>query len=524
MCCLRWPHLPLLIIIQLVGPSILNQKTYVVEAFHNFKSTVGDPQQLSSWVGRYPCLRQGSGVNSAHRLKEQAVISLLRGACPPCAHSGIINLSPCSWIFYPHHTSNSVRADLYRSRKIRITATVDGDISVPTFTPLRANHVKKPRKQRLAAIIGGSAGASLLVVVSVLLVFICLMRAKRIVRRTSETGSSVPSPLVELAREHCSPHIVASSLFEQQNIRQLSIVELKEATSNFSQSNIIGEGGFGLVYKGLLQDGSMIAIKRRFHDPSRYFVQEIENIGHVCHRHLVKLIGYCQEIHQQLLVYEYLPYGNIGNYLYDRDGFPIGKLDIQGRLSMALGAAKGLEYLHSMVPPFLHMHFRTSNVLVDENFVAKVSDFGLSRLLDESSRAGSSAAIDCFLDPELRLSPDFSERSDVYSFGVFLLELVSGREAFCRNLAESEQNLVSLAKDISDLNWLVDKTLRNGAEDAIQRMVNLALQCLGNSVRRPTMKRVVRELEVIQERVMGHQHADMVEDIGVVTLGSELFK
>ncbi|KAF8397684.1 hypothetical protein HHK36_016605 [Tetracentron sinense] len=509
-------QLPLLLIIQLLEPSRSNQKIYA-EALHAFKSAVGSPQQFSCWVGRYPCLIPWAHV-SCHKLKGPGVVSLLPGSRPLSPQSGVINFSPCASNLSPSQASTRLRAGFNKSRKTRIETTVGGDTGVPTLTPTQVAHVKKPRKQ-LAAIVGVGVGAALLVVFIVALVYICLMRAKRFARRTSETASSVPSPpgiglgsfisfvdwvtcasflLVDWERENGSPHVGALSRYDTQNLRQLTIVELEHATCNFIESNVIGEGGFGLVYKGMLQDGSFVAIKRRVHEPSQYFLQEVKNIVRVRHKHIVKLI--------------------------DSEGLPIGKLDMRQRLSIALGAAKGLEHLHSMVPPLLHMHFRTRNVLVDENFIAKVSDFGLLKLLVESDCSGSSSAIDCFLDPELRLSNEFSERSDVYSFGVFLLELGSGREALGRNQSEPHQNIVLQAKGMPGLDAFVDKTLGENTRDTVRWMMELALQCVDSSVQRPIMKSVVRELELIQVREMGHRPTGLGQEIDVFTLGSELFK
>ncbi|KAK9280638.1 hypothetical protein L1049_014334 [Liquidambar formosana] len=517
-----WQQLPLLLLIQLLEPSRSSYKLHA-EALLAFKSAVGSHQQLSSGVGRFTCLRQRACVNWL-KLKDPGVVSLIPGIGPLSPQTRIINLSSFAPKFSPSHTSILLQAKIYKSRKTRIAATFDGNSGVPMLTPVEAAHVKRPRQQKLAAIVGG-IGAALLVVIIVVLVYICLMRVKRFIRQTSETASSLPSPPVEGGQGNTPHRFVAFSPYDTYNLRQLPILELELATCNFSQSNIIGEGGFGFVYKGLLQDGTIVAIKRRLHAPTQTFVNEVMRIAHVHHKHLVKLIGYCEDNHQQFLVYDYLPNGNVGNHLYDSGGLPIGKLEMQQRLLIALGAAKGLEHLHNLVPPFLHMHFRTSNVLVDENFTTKVSDFGLFKLLVESNRAGPSSAIDCFLDPELRLSKDYSERSDVYSFGVFLLELVTGREALGRNQSNSQQNIVLEAKGIPCLEDFVDQTLGDHTWHTAKQILELALLCVDStSLRRPAMKNVVEELERIQEREIGHLHYEPSEEIGVVKLGSELFK
>lgn len=194
------------------------------------------------------------------------------------------------------------------------------------------------------------------------------------------------------------------------------------------------------------------------------------------------------------------------------------------RLSIALGAAKGLEHLHSLVPPLFHMHFRTSNVLLEENYSAKVSDYGLLKLVTGSHHAGSTSAVDCFLDPELNLSKNYSAGSDVYSFGVFLLELISGREAHGRNHSNSDQNLILQVKRSCDLGKYVDKTLGEQTVGAATEMMELALQCVDVSSRRPSMRQIAGELEGIQEREIGRLHSEFGEEIDAVKLGSELFK
>ncbi|KAK3206001.1 hypothetical protein Dsin_020047 [Dipteronia sinensis] len=498
-----WQQLPLLILIQLLESSSTSHKIYA-EALLACKSTLVNPRQSGNWIGRLPCIRQ-----------------------PPCLS------------FYEPTDPGVV--------SLRIAASVDGDSSVPTLTPAQGTDNQKPRKQRVAAIVGG-IGAALLVIVILVLVYICLMRFKRFTRRTSDGESSVPSPSIELGRGGTSPY--AGDVSPNGALRQLTILELKHATCDFSQSNIIGEGEFGLVYKGLLQDGSMVAIKRHLHTPIRNFLHEVRNNARIHHRHLVKLVGYYEDNHQQLLVLDYIPNGNVGNHLYgnlflltlapllllslaqcrlshfvpDSEGLPIGRLNMRQRLLIALGAARGLEHLHSLVPPLFHMHFRTSNVLLDETFTAKVSDYGLHKLLIEDHHAGSSSAIDCFIDPELSSSKNFSASSDVYSFGVFLLELISGQDSHGRNQLNSDQNLVLQAKRGSSLDDYIDKTLGDQTGDAAREMMELALQCIDISRRRPSTRHIVEVFERIQDGEIGRLDSEFGEDIGAVTLGSELFR
>ncbi|KAJ0084217.1 hypothetical protein Patl1_30702 [Pistacia atlantica] len=266
-----WQQLPLLILIQLLEPSSINHKIYA-EALLACKSALDSPGQSSDKIERYPCIRQR--------------------ACLSC---------------YVAKDTGFLKS--VHSRNRRMAASFDGNSGVPTLTPLQQNDVKKPRKQRVAAIVGG-VGAALLVVGFMVLVYVCLMRVKRSIRQTSDAETSVPSPSAEQDRTY--PYAGDGT----QNLRQLAVLELKHATNNFSDSNIIGEGSFGLVYMGLLQDGSMVTIKRHLHTPAQNFVHEVKHIARVHHRHLVRLVGYCEENHQQFLVYDYISNGNVGNFLY----------------------------------------------------------------------------------------------------------------------------------------------------------------------------------------------------------------
>ncbi|CAI0397798.1 unnamed protein product [Linum tenue] len=426
-------------------------------------------------------------------------------------------ISPVSSPSIPASLRLGLPEQLYLLHNRRIAKTGDGSNGVPTLTPAQSDDDTKAWKRKVAAIAGG-VGALLLVIIIAVIVY---LRIKKLASQTSETESSEQSPTTELeiveTPTYASPRLSSTSF-----LRLLTVEELKLATRSFSDSNIIGEGLLGLVYKGLLLDGSIAAIKKNIYHPVPNFANEVGHLASVQNQHLVKLIGYCEDRKQQFLVSEFISNGNVGQYLYDSEGLPIGKLGIKQRLSIALDAAKGLRYLHSLVPPFLHLHFRTSNVLVDENFTAKVSDYGIRKLVAETQHPGSSSSVDYFLDPESNSSRDFSVLSDVYSYGVFLLELISGREAHGKYQSSSDQNLLLQARESSHDDF-VDKSLQ--AKDRTKRiMVDLALMCVDHiSTRRPSMANVVKALEWIRERETGHVDHDCGEEIGAVKLGSELF-
>ncbi|OWM71267.1 hypothetical protein CDL15_Pgr011394 [Punica granatum] len=309
--------------------------------------------------------------------------------------------------------------------------------------------------------------------------------------------------------------------------RQFSLEELEQATKQFDDSNLIGYGSFGSVYKGLLRDGTVVAIKRRPGTPRLEFIAEVSYLLEIRHRTLVTLLGYCIESGFQMLVFEYLPNGSISNHLYYETGQdPPIKLEFKRRISIALDAATGLYHLHSLKPPLLHRSFKTSNVLVDENFIAKVSDAGLSRLLERIEEAGPSSqtSATAFQDPEAGVSGIFSEMSDVYSFGVFLLELVTGVPAPDAESLGPHRNLMQWVESRQKSNNLVDRRLLGTfTSEGIRDFIRLALLCIVlPGIKRPKMDMIVLELERIREKEMALT-TFMGEGTAIITPGSELF-
>ncbi|KAJ8773092.1 hypothetical protein K2173_028269 [Erythroxylum novogranatense] len=372
----------------------------------------------------------------------------------------------------------------------------------------------------LAAIFGGAAGVVALV--GIIIVIWLFLYHKNSVSRTSETGSSDRS--VQAGR-----HVgVELSL---QEARRFDIEELSLATKNFSDKNLIGIGKFGEVYKGLLNDGMLVAIKKRSGVPSQEFVNEVRYLSPIQHRNLVTLLGYCQDNNQQFLIYEYIHSGSVSNHLYGPSKVSDGKLEFKHRLSIALGAAKGLAHLHSLSPRLIHKDFKTSNVLVDENFIAKVADAGLRNFLGRVDIAGSSLQVtadDIFLAPEVKEFRRFSEKSDVFSFGVFLLELFSGKEASGSPILNSSQDFVEWVQsteDYSQFSTIIDQRMGNSfTAEGMVGFIQLIIRCLEtSSERRPATSYVVMELDQILEKEMSVTVV-MGEGTPTVTLGSHLFR
>ncbi|KAI3725912.1 hypothetical protein L1987_65708 [Smallanthus sonchifolius] len=372
----------------------------------------------------------------------------------------------------------------------------------------------------LAAIVGGAAGAMALVgfVILVTWFFLCNNRSAS---RTSETESSDPS---QIGRSQAVQLVIRET-------RQFEIDELSLATKNFSDKSLIGEGKFGEVYKGLLHDGMLVAIKRRLAPSTQEFIQEARYLASIQHRNIVTLLGYCQASGQQILVYEYVPNGSVSIHLYGAGQVTKEKLEFKHRLSIALGAAKGLAHLHSLTPRLAHKDFKTANVLVDENFIAKVADAGVRNFLGRVDSAGpsSQARIDeIFLAPEVREFRRFSEKSDIYSFGVFLFELLSGQEAAELLSSNSNQNLVEWVQNHQEagtISSIIDPRIGNSfTTEGIEEYIHLIIQCVEvSSERRPAMSYVVTELDRILEKEMSLTTI-MGEGTPVVTLGSQLFR
>ncbi|XP_077250412.1 protein kinase superfamily protein [Tasmannia lanceolata] len=229
--------------------------------------------------------------------------------------------------------------------------------------------------------------------------------------------------------------------------------ELAAATKNFRPECLLGEGGFGHVYKGHLEStGQVVAVKqldRNGLQGNREFLVEVLMLSLLHHPNLVNLIGYCADGDQRLLVYEFMPLGSLEDHLHD---LPPDKepLDWNTRMKIAAGAAKGLEYLHDKAnPPVIYRDFKSSNILLDEGFQPKLSDFGLAKLGPVGDKSHVSTRVMGtygYCAPEYAMTGQLTVKSDVYSFGVVFLELITGRKAIDSSKAHGEQNLVSWAR------------------------------------------------------------------------------
>ncbi|XP_015579688.3 nodulation receptor kinase [Ricinus communis] len=288
------------------------------------------------------------------------------------------------------------------------------------------------------------------------------------------------------------------------NIQMFTLEYIENATQKYK--TLIGEGGFGSVYRGTLLDGQEVAVKVRSTTSSqgtREFENELNLLSAIRHENLVPLLGFCCENDQQILVYPFMSNGSLQDRLYG-EAAKRKTLDWPTRLSIALGAARGLTHLHTFAGrSVIHRDVKSSNILLDQSMNAKVADFGFSKYAPQEGDSGASLEVRGtagYLDPEYYSTQHLSAKSDVFSFGVVLLEIVSGREPLNIKRPRNEWSLVEWAKPYireSKIDEIVDPSIKGAYHaEAMWRVVEAALACIEPfSAYRPCMADIVRELE-----------------------------
>ncbi|KAM0961901.1 hypothetical protein ACFX2I_021097 [Malus domestica] len=322
------------------------------------------------------------------------------------------------------------------------------------------------------------------------------------------SAASVPTESFYSSGPHGpSPQSSGDSGLIAANKVHFTYEELMEITNGFSRQNVLGEGGFGCVYKGWMPDGRVVAVKQLkagSGQGEKEFRAEVEIISRVHHRYLLSLVGYCISEQQRLLIYEFVPNKTLEHHLHGA-GMPV--LEWTKRLKIALGSAKGLAYLHEDChPKIIHRDIKSANILLDDAFEAQVADFGLAKLTNDMNTHVSTRVMGTFgyMAPEYANSGKLTDRSDVYSFGVVLLELVTGRKPVDPTRPLGDESLVEWARPLliqaletGDLSELVDPRLeKHYVEGEMFRMIEAAAACVRHSaLKRPRMAQVVRALD-----------------------------
>nr|XP_004240198.2 receptor-like protein kinase THESEUS 1 [Solanum lycopersicum] len=382
------------------------------------------------------------------------------------------------------------------------SSSLDGKF-VGYFSNSERSNTKRHVMLIVFAILGSLAGL-LLIAVSCFLCFVCFRKPK-MVKQKSLSWLSFPNH-IGISETKISAGSFASTTPSRTLGRIFAFSEIREATKDFDESLVIGVGGFGKVYKGVLENGVMVAVKRGNSKSQQGLVEfrtEIEMLSKLRHRHLVSLIGYCEELNEMILVYEFMAGGPLRKHLYGSD-FP--HLSWKQRLEICIGAAKGLHYLHTGAAEcIIHRDVKTTNILLDENLTSKVADFGLSKFgpaLDQTHVSTAVKGSFGYLDPEYYRRQQLTEKSDVYSFGVVLMEVLCARSAINPSLPREQVNIAEWAmhwQKKGQLEHIIDPYLAGKVSlDSLRKYGETAEKCLAEyGVERPSMGDVLWNLEYV---------------------------
>jgi len=361
------------------------------------------------------------------------------------------------------------------------------------------------KHNRLPVLLGSVLGGLVLVFVVVLLGF--LWRSKMRKEKPVENSDWLPIPVNAGGSSHSRLTDITSHGSPLPNINlglKIPLIDLQLATKNFHASQLIGKGGFGNVYKGVLKNGMTVAVKRSQPGSGQglpEFQTEIMVLSKIRHKHLVSLIGYCDERFEMILVYEYMEKGTLRDHLYNTK---LPSLSWKVRLQICIDSARGLHYLHKgAAGGIIHRDVKSTNILLDENHVAKVADFGLSRSGPPDTQPHVTTGVKGtfgYLDPEYFRSQQLTEKSDVYSFGVVLLEVLCARAVIDPTLPRDQINLAEwglLCKTKGILQEIIDPSIKYQIDqNSLRKFSETIEKCLQeDGSDRPTMGDVLWDLE-----------------------------
>ncbi|KAL3525533.1 hypothetical protein ACH5RR_013905 [Cinchona calisaya] len=495
----------------LIQETDLEEVDVIMNVKNEFLRYNPDNEVLLSWLGD-PCLPISWPRLSCERANGTSVItkmnvssSKLGGPLPPSI-TKLINLKELD-ISYNNLMGNITEiltslpnlTTLYYGCNPRLSNGFPASFRRSNLTTDEGKCTSQTsRHSARRIVIGMVAGLCILVSISIGIVFICSKKGKMLFKKKHDVNGypmtknavySVPS--TEIILKSISIHIFTLEYIE---------------ASTQKYKTLIGEGGFGSVYRGTLPDGQEVAVKVRSATSTqgrREFDNELNLLSAIRHENLVPLLGYCCDNDQQILVYPFMSNGSLQDRLYGAAA-KRKALDWPTRLSIALGAARGLTYLHTFSGrSLIHRDVKSSNILLDHSMCAKVADFGFSKYAPQEGDSGTSLEVRGtagYLDPEYYSTQHLSAKSDVFSFGVVLLEIVSGREPLNINRPRNEWSLVEWAKPRirnSRIEEIVDPSIKGGYHaEAMWRVVEVALACIEPySAYRPCMADIVRELE-----------------------------